>query len=131
MLTTGHTCAAPGDGAEPGEQPGKRPNRSATETGSERHGGKRKRDMKKGERVKKGSTERAMKPLSYTSRNSKHSNTSNNNNRRRNSSDSGFVTNEIVFQPLHPETGALLHNERTIAVLDEPCGCGDVVDVSA
>ena len=23
MLTTGHTCAAPGDGAEPGEQPGK------------------------------------------------------------------------------------------------------------
>ena len=35
------------------------------------------------------------------------------------------------IQPLHPGIGALLHNERTSAVLDEPCGRGDVVDVSA
>ena len=43
VLTTDHTCVAPGDGAEPGEQPGKRPNRSATEIGSERPDGKRER----------------------------------------------------------------------------------------
>ena len=44
VLTTDHTCVAPGDGAEPGEQPGKRLNRSATEIGSERPGGKRERE---------------------------------------------------------------------------------------
>ena len=48
-MTTDHTCVAPGDGAEPAKQPGKQPNRSATETGSERPGGKRER-LKKGER---------------------------------------------------------------------------------
>ena len=28
----------------------------------------------------------------------------------------------LCFQPLHPEAGALLHNEHTIAVVDEPYG---------
>ena len=41
MLTTGDTCAAPGDGAEPGKQLGKWLKRSATEIGSERPGGKK------------------------------------------------------------------------------------------
>ena len=31
-----------------------------------------------------------------------------------------WMASEIVFQPLHPESGALLHNERAIAVPEEP-----------
>ena len=30
------------------------------------------------------------------------------------------IANEIVFQPLHPETGAPLHDEHVIAVQEEP-----------
>ena len=36
MLTTGHTCAAPGEGAESGEQPEEPPNRLEMKTGPER-----------------------------------------------------------------------------------------------
>ena len=54
MLTTDHTCVAPGDGAEPGEQPGKRPNRSATEIGSERPGEKRERERERERETEKG-----------------------------------------------------------------------------
>ena len=89
--------------------------------------------LKKGERGKKGSTERTMRPpytLSYTSH--KHNNSTSNNTCSSNSSGNSFspIASEIVLQPLHPEAGASLHNEHTIAVVDGPWSC-DVVDVSA
>ena len=40
MLTTDHTCAAPGEGAESGEQPEEPPNRLEMKTGPKRQNGR-------------------------------------------------------------------------------------------
>ena len=86
MLTTGHTCAAPGDGAEPGEQPGKRPSRSV-EAGSTRpeREPKRQRDRKgkKGgkshrQRDRQDRTVRTLCTSSFTCQNGNSNITSNN-----------------------------------------------------
>ena len=122
MLTTDHPCAAPGDGAETGEQPGKRPSRSATETGSER--------PERETEGEKDRTERATSPDPALARPN-----SSNSPATAAAAAAAFtspntimkeriwpnrVANKIVHQPLNHATGASLRNEHAMAVPGEP-----------
>ena len=103
-LIMDHRCAPPEGGAESGEQPDKLPNRPASKVGSERPGREKERERRRGrkerqqQRQQRGGTTEITKEHFWPNR----------------------VAMQIVIQPVHLATGALLPDEHVTAVEEKP-----------
>ena len=116
MLTTDHTCAAPEDGAEFGEQPRGRLKKLATVVGSVRPNVEPKRLRRRNGEKTEDKASRATKPLCTLCCTCHQPNNSSSSN----SSSRSGVASETVLQSLDPAIGASLHSERVFAVREEP-----------